>query len=267
MKPTFVGPEHDAFIELAEDEERLYRLQPITECPIHIVVLMQENRSFDQVLGYLRPDRGRQNVEDLLPPGTPGQEKQRNRFANRDFVPSTTDPTAVNLRLVMDYFDHTDLPVYDVLAREFAICDPWYTAHSGPTWPNRFVLISGDLNRDGAGTVETDDPDYIDLPPLNDDHPPADMADGQHLVNRIVRALMDSPGWERTLFVITYDKHGGFYDHVIHDRFDHTSIGATILRRFCGPNAPRVSPRMDAAKDLRTALFGGGNGVIYAVRP
>lgn len=41
---------------------------------------------------------------------------------------------------------------------------------------------------------------------------------------------------------------------VIHDRFDHTSIGATILRRFCGRNVPSVSPRMNAATDLRNAL-------------
>src|SRR5207247_3876682 len=53
------------------------------------------------------------------------------------------------------------------------------------------------------------EPDYIDLPPGNDDHPPADMADGQNLVRGIMEALIDSPTWERTLFVITYDEHGG----------------------------------------------------------
>ena len=112
------------------------------------------------------------------------------------------------------------------------------------------------------------EPDYIDLPPGNDDHPPADMEDGQEFVNRIVKALIAWPQWEKTLLVITYDEHGGFYDHqqppndapplrggrttlgprvptflvspwikrqdVIHSRFDHTSIGATILRRFAG---------------------------------
>ena len=39
-----------------------------------------------------------------------------------------------------------------------------------------------------------------------------------------------------------------------HGRFDHTSIGATILRRFCGRQPPKVSPRMDAARDLREVL-------------
>jgi hypothetical protein len=31
------------------------------------------------------------------------------------------------------------------------------------------------------------EPDYIDLPPGNDDHPPADMAEGQKLIERIAR--------------------------------------------------------------------------------
>ena len=249
-----------------------------------------------------------------------------------------------------------------MLAREFGICDSWYTSHAGPTWPNRFVLLTGDLNLDSFGNVEQNnpdfktmiplqaptlfdhlsergaswrvfehgysflrlyrnftfdatnivqfddpvsgfeaaapagtlpqvtliEPDYIDLPPGNDDHPPADMAEGQNLVNRIVQALIASPSWSRTLFTITYDEHGGFYDHkqpptdapplrgslrtlgprvptfvispligrgaVFHSRFDHTSIGATILRRFAGRRPPRISARLDAARDLREVL-------------
>jgi hypothetical protein len=42
---------------------------------------------------------------------------------------------------------------------------------------------------------------------------------------------------------------------VIHERFDHTSIGATILRRFSGlQRPPKISARLDAATDLRVAL-------------
>ena len=42
---------------------------------------------------------------------------------------------------------------------------------------------------------------------------------------------------------------------VIHSRFDHTTIGATILRRFAGAEATAdVSERLDAALDLREAL-------------
>jgi phospholipase C len=30
----------------------------------------------------------------------------------------------------------------------------------------------------------------------------------------VYEALRASPQWEETLFLITYDEHGGFYDHV-----------------------------------------------------
>jgi phospholipase C len=52
--------------------------------------------------------------------------------------------------------------------------------------------------------------------PVNDDHPPADMLHGQYLVKRVYDALRSNPEvWNHTLFVITYDEHGGFFDHVV----------------------------------------------------
>lgn len=50
----------------------------------------------------------------------------------------------------------------------------------------------------------------------NDDHPPIDMLNGQELIARVYNALvpvMNAPG-DKTVFVITYDEHGGFHDHV-----------------------------------------------------
>lgn len=111
------------------------------------------------------------------------------------------------------------------------------------------------------------DPNFIDLdvldPNSNDDHPPSDVKAGQALVLELYEALTRSPDWEDTLLVIVYDEHGGFYDHVkpppiddgsgfatlgvrvpaivvgprvrkhvSHEVFDHTSLIATILRRF-----------------------------------
>jgi phospholipase C len=51
--------------------------------------------------------------------------------------------------------------------------------------------------------------------PENDDHPHADMYRGQGFVRTVYEALRSGPAWERTLLLITYDEHGGFYDHVI----------------------------------------------------
>jgi len=47
-----------------------------------------------------------------------------------------------------------------------------------------------------------------------DDHPPAHPKAGQILIKSIYDALANSPHWGNTLLFITYDEHGGFYDHV-----------------------------------------------------
>jgi phospholipase C len=151
------------------------------------------------------------------------------------------------------------------------------------------------------------EPDYIEAPDGNDDHAPADMFNGQRLIATIVSALLDSPQWNNTLLIITYDEHGGFYDHVppayetTHTAadgttttrnipplatgerclgvrvpafvispyipsmpggkvnvakaiYDHTTIPATILRRFCGPFPPNFGARMAEMPDLRDVL-------------
>jgi phospholipase C len=41
---------------------------------------------------------------------------------------------------------------------------------------------------------------------------------------------------------------------VLKDTFEHASIAATVLRRFCSPHPPSMGPRVDAASDLRGAV-------------
>jgi phospholipase C len=119
----------------------------------------------------------------------------------------------------------------------------------------------------------------------NDDHAPADIRDGQDLVLAVYDALAASPDWERSLLVIVYDEHGGFYDHVpppqapdddpdtfgrygvrvpaivvspwVEPRsvsstvFDHTSIIKSVLLRFC-PEALENPPTKNRSWKLRT---------------
>lgn len=49
---------------------------------------------------------------------------------------------------------------------------------------------------------------------INDDHPPNNIQLGQAFLSSIVHAVADGPQWSKSLIVITYDEHGGFYDHV-----------------------------------------------------
>jgi phospholipase C len=136
-----------------------------------------------------------------------------------------------------------------------------------------------DAARGTLPSVSWIDPAFTNFNPLGfpvgDDHPPADVKDGQDLILAVYDALASSPQWERSLLVVTYDEHGGFFDHVAppraedddsetfgrygvrvptiivspwverrsvsHTLFDHTSIIKTIVRRFCPEalNTPR----------------------------
>jgi phospholipase C len=51
-------------------------------------------------------------------------------------------------------------------------------------------------------------------PLQNDEHPPADVQVGQKLVSDVVHAMFASPQWGRSALFLTYDEHGGLYDHV-----------------------------------------------------
>jgi phospholipase C len=74
-----------------------------------------------------------------------------------------------------------------------------------------------DVANDDLPQVSWIDPNFVDLGGLqgaNDDHPPTDAMAGQSFVLKIYSALADSNLSAKTMLVITYDEHGGFYDHV-----------------------------------------------------
>jgi phospholipase C len=54
--------------------------------------------------------------------------------------------------------------------------------------------------------------DVLGLMP-NDQHPPHDVVYGEQLMAKVYNALRASPAWTRTLLLITFDEHGGCYDH------------------------------------------------------
>ena len=47
-----------------------------------------------------------------------------------------------------------------------------------------------------------------------DEHPPANVQTGQLATSKLVSALTSSPNWSSSAMFITYDEHGGYYDHV-----------------------------------------------------
>jgi phospholipase C len=138
------------------------------------------------------------------------------------------------------------------------------------------------------------DPNFVDVSFIgpagsNDDHPPSDIKAGQELVLKTYAALVNGPKWRKTMLVVTYDDHGGFFDHVHppaakDDRpafrrygvrvpafvvspftprasvssvvYDHTSIIKTILLRFCAKSGriPDMGARVANANHLGATL-------------
>jgi phospholipase C len=49
----------------------------------------------------------------------------------------------------------------------------------------------------------------------NDQHPPHNVSHGDALIASVYNAVRAGPGWKNTLLIVTYDEHGGCYDHVV----------------------------------------------------
>ncbi|HEX6349660.1 MAG TPA: alkaline phosphatase family protein [Candidatus Dormibacteraeota bacterium] len=136
----------------------------------HVVVLMQENRSFDSYFGHIhyegqphatpeRPNVGFHKthyceVADLNHSwnGT-HQEIDGGRmdgFMAANQVPA--DPTGSR---AMGWYDQTDLPFYYSLYSTFAMGDHYFASAPTQTFPNRFYLLAGT----SFGHIRNDLPD------------------------------------------------------------------------------------------------------------
>jgi phospholipase C len=121
----------------------------------------------------------------------------------------------------------------------------------------------------------------IDNLPPNDNHPPFDVRNGEILLGTIYNLLRGSSYyWPRTLLIVTYDEHGGCFDHVIPPAA--VPPGGTVLPnrypsgflfdRF-GPRVPAilVSPYIPQGSVLRPAGFsyveGTGTSTTNGVTP
>jgi phospholipase C len=112
------------------------------------------------------------------------------------------------------------------------------------------------------------DPHFIELPPDgNCDGPPADIQKGQDLVQQVVDAVVSSPLWPKTLLIVTYDEHGGFYDHFpppAATRNSPESLGTYGVRTPAFFVTPWVKPGSVFGHD--GIVVGGGGGVLTEER-
>ncbi len=70
------------------------------------------------------------------------------------FVTSYRAKGAPNPSKIMGCYSSEQVPVLTALAREFAVCDRWFSSVPGPTWPNRFFVHAAS----SAGLDDTPSP-------------------------------------------------------------------------------------------------------------
>jgi phospholipase C len=159
----------------------------------HVVILMQENRSFDHYFGTLAGVRGFEDSNALRLPGgksvfyQPDAEHPNGYMlpfhldthaSSAQKIPSTSHAWAVQHEAwngglmdrwlpahrkadgvkgpyVMGYYTRSDIPFHFALAEAFTICDAYHCSLMGPTWPNRMYLMTGmiDPDRTGGGPI------------------------------------------------------------------------------------------------------------------
>lgn len=61
------------------------------------------------------------------------------------------------------------------------------------------------------------EPRYYSVPfagAASDQHPSHNIEDGEIFIKDVYETLRNSPSWEKSALIITYDEHGGYFDHV-----------------------------------------------------
>jgi phospholipase C len=155
----------------------------------HVVLLMQENRSFDHYFGTMSGVRGFNDPSALTLPNGRSVFYQPDavnpngyllpfhldtRTTSAQKIPSTSHAWEVQhaswnggkmdnwlpahrkaegdkAPFVMGYHTRADIPFQFALAETFTICDAYHCSVMGPTWPNRMYWMTGTVDADGQG--------------------------------------------------------------------------------------------------------------------
>jgi phospholipase C len=149
----------------------------------HVVILIQENRSFDHYFGSYRGARGFSDASAAFNQPYPGnassppagkllpfhldttqtnaacthdithdwipQHQSWNNGAMDGFVTSRLAINANDAVLSMGYYNRGDLPYYYAVADGFTLCDNYCCSVIGPTDPNRLYTMAASIDPDG----------------------------------------------------------------------------------------------------------------------
>ncbi|TDO47108.1 phospholipase C [Kribbella sp. VKM Ac-2571] len=146
----------------------------------HIVVLMQENRSFDHYFGSLNGVRGFGDPRPVtLPSGKPVWYQKS--AAGKEILPFRPEADNLGMQFIQDlahswsdahlavnngkydqwipaktsttmaYLTREDIPFHYALADKFTVCDAYHCSFMGSTDPNRYYMWTGYTGNDGTG--------------------------------------------------------------------------------------------------------------------
>jgi phospholipase C len=127
-------------------------------------------------------------------------------------VPTPTIFDSLNQRQVSWKFYATTTPTLAILLSDFLSLRNADSTHFATMDDYYADLAAGTLPQ-----VAFIDPDGTETDPSQggDEHPPAPSTVGQNWLNKAVAALAASSAWSRSAMFITYDEHGGLFDHVV----------------------------------------------------
>jgi len=114
-----------------------------------------------------------------------------------------------------------------------------------------FEDFEGDINADDFDAAYTFiEPNYDVLHGQADmfrygdsQHPPGSVAAGERLIKQVYEIVRKSPRWDHSLLIITWDEHGGFYDHALPPRAPPTGLRGQshgFMFDQLGPRVPAV---------------------------
>ncbi|HXT92231.1 MAG TPA: alkaline phosphatase family protein [Trebonia sp.] len=130
-----------------------------------------------------------------------------------DTTPATTDYPANGT--IFDQFDAHGITWKDYISSavptssSLALFPELYLKNA----TTKIVLNTEFFTDAAAGTLPNYslvEPDYENQSEEN----PQNIALGEEFAARVINAVMNGPAWDRTLLILTYDEHGGYYDHV-----------------------------------------------------
>jgi phospholipase C len=116
---------------------------------------------------------------------------------------------------------------------------------------NKLDQLFLDLQKGDMPQFSWVEPAYFSTPKqaATDQHPDHDVSLGDQLIKDVYESLRSSPIWQEAALLITYDEHGGFFDHVVpptnvpnpdglnatDDPFDFTRLGVRVPAVLVSP--------------------------------